>query len=155
MSHERTLVIIKPDAFNRSLVGRIITKFEEKGLKLVALRMKFLPQEKLEDHYGHHKEKPFFAGLVKYMSSAPAVLVVLEGKEAVSVVRTMCGPTNSRTAPPGTVRGDFGMSGGQNIVHSSENAQEAQKEIMRFFREDEILSYDKADLNQIYAEDEI
>lgn len=151
---EKTLVLLKPDSLNRSLLGEIIHRFERKGLKIAGLKMMQLSDVLLEDHYGHHKDKPFFGGLKKFMSHAPVVAIVLEGLEAVEVVRQLCGPTSGRKAPPGTVRGDFSMSVQTNIVHASESADIAEKEIWRFFNADEIFEYQKSDFEEVYGEEE-
>ncbi|MBI4044696.1 MAG: nucleoside-diphosphate kinase [Candidatus Diapherotrites archaeon] len=151
---ERTLVIIKPDALNRSIVGEIISRFEKKGLKIVAMKMQRLQEEKLREHYGKHKDKDFFNDLIKYMSSIPSVLLVLEGKEAVDVVRKMTGNTVGRKAEPGTIRGDFSMSVQVNIVHASDSAEEAKREVRRFFSEEEIQHYSKLDFDWVYSSDE-
>jgi nucleoside-diphosphate kinase len=150
----QTLIIIKPDAVNRSLVGKVLQRFEEKGLRIVGMKMEKLNETKLTEHYYHHKDKPFFKELVQFMSSIPSVLVVLEGKDAISVVRTMVGPTNARTAPPGTIRGDFSLSFQTNIIHASENDEAAKAEIKRFFSETELCEYQKADFNSLYCEAE-
>lgn len=152
---ERTLVIIKPDAVNRDLAGRIIARFERKGLKVAGIRMEKLSREKLHEHYSHHKEKPFFPELVKFMSSAPCIFLVLEGRDAVEVVRRMCGATNGRNAEPGTIRGDFSVSTQANLVHASDSRETAEKEIKRFFREGELHNYGKAQEPWIYSEEEM
>lgn len=151
---ERTLVIIKPDAFQRGLLGQILQRFERKGLKIAGLKMVHLNDVLLEEHYSHHKEKPFFAGLKNFMKQSPCVVVCLEGLEAISVVRTLCGPTSGRAALPGTIRGDFSISTQANIVHASDSVENAEKEIYRFFNHDEIYNYDKCDIGQVYGEEE-
>lgn len=151
---EQTLVIIKPDAVNRCLIGEVVKRFEQKGLKVKAMKMQLLQPYVLKEHYAHHQEKAFFGELVKYMSSIPSVLMVLEGKEAISVVRTMVGPTQGREALPGTIRGDYSVSNQSNIVHASENAEAAKSEIKRFFKEEEIYDYQKMDFDWIYSRDE-
>lgn len=151
---ERTLVIIKPDAVNRSIVGKIVSRFEQKGLKIVGMKMQKLHETKLKEHYGKHKDRHFFDELIKYMSSIPSVLVVLEGKECVDVVRRMTGDTLSRKAVPGTIRGDFSMSIQVNVIHASDSPQEAEKEIQRFFSEDELQHYGKLDFDWVYSSDE-
>ncbi|MCX8158536.1 MAG: nucleoside-diphosphate kinase [Candidatus Diapherotrites archaeon] len=154
MVNEKTLVIIKPDAVNRGLVGEIITRFENKGLKIVAMKMELLKEEILEHHYAHHKGKSFFQGLIRFMSSVPSVIMVLEGKEAVRVVRKMCGDTCGRDAEAGTIRGDFSMSVQNNIIHASESIDAAKEEIKRFFKDEEIHSYKRIDFEYLYAENE-
>lgn len=150
----RTLVILKPDAVNRSLAGRVITRFEEKGLKIVGMKMEHLDIYKLKEHYSQYLDKPFFGEIVKYMSSIPCILMIIEGKDAVAVVRKLVGETNGRNATPGTIRGDFSLSIQSNLIHASENDEIAKYEIKRFFKDGEIFDYDKMDFNWIYAESE-
>ncbi len=151
---DRTLVIVKPGAVKRGIIGRVIQRFEDKGLKIVAMKMRQLDDRILEEHYAHLKDKPFFPRLVRAMKSAPVVLMVIEGKDVVDVVRKMAGPTNGREALPGTIRGDFSMSIQNNVVHASDSKESAEKEIKRFFSDDEIHEYSKNE-ELIYAEDEI
>ncbi|HLD59209.1 MAG TPA: nucleoside-diphosphate kinase [archaeon] len=151
---EQTLVIIKPDAMNRDLAGRVLSRFEEKGLKIVAMKMELLQPPKLKEHYAHLKEKPFYNEIIKYMSSIPSILVVLEGKQAVEVVRKMTGPTQGRDAPSGTIRGDFSMSNQSNLVHASDSIETAKNEIERFFKKEEIHEYVKMNFEWIYSSEE-
>src|SRR3989338_7355304 len=130
---EQTVVLLKPDALQRGLVGEIIHRFERKGLKLVALKMMDVSDAILEEHYAHHKDKPFFLQLKEFMSSSPLVCMILEGKDAVSVVRKMAGTTSGREADLGSVRGDFSMSTSTNIIHVSDSEASAKEEIVRFF----------------------
>lgn len=155
MKMQKTLVLLKPDALQRNLLGEIVSRFERKGLKIAGLKMLKLDEKILEDHYFHHKDKPFFKDLVKFMSSAPIIAMVLEGVEAVNAVRLLCGPTVGRKADAGSIRGDLSMSHQHNIIHASDSAETAEKEIFRFFNEDEIFDYNKIDLAAIYAEDEL
>ncbi|VVB71273.1 Nucleoside diphosphate kinase [uncultured archaeon] len=141
---ERTLVILKPDAVQRNLVGELIQKFEKKGLKLVAMKLSQLTDEILDVHYAHHKDKPFFKSLKDFMKSAPVILMVLEGPEAVSVVRLMIGITKSREAQPGTIRGDYAISTPDNLVHASDSLETAQIEVKRFFKPEELYSWNRA-----------
>jgi len=150
----RTLVIIKPDAVNRCLVGEVIKRFENKGLKILGLKMVKLKPYTLKEHYAHHKDKAFFKELISYMSSIPSIAMVLEGKDAVKVVRKMVGSTQGREAEPGTIRGDYSVSNQNNIVHASENEEKAEEEIKRFFTEEEINSYNKMNFDWIYSKDE-
>ncbi len=150
---EKTLIIIKPDALQRNLLAEIIGRFERKGLKIVGLKMIQLSDVLLEEHYAHHKDKPFFEGLKVFMKSSPVVAMVLEGMEAVKVVRQLCGATSGREADIGTIRGDLAISK-QNIVHASDSAEAAEKEIWRFFNTDEIFDYQKIDYDYLYGEDE-
>jgi nucleoside-diphosphate kinase len=151
---EQTLVIFKPDAVNRSVIGEILHRFERKGLKIVAMKMDYLKDTVLTEHYSHLKNKPFFKNILKYMKSTPAVLLVLEGSNAVEVVRTLAGPTYGVEAPAGTIRGDYSLSIQNTVIHASDSKEKAKEEIKRFFKKDEIHKYDKIDFEMIYAEDE-
>ncbi|HEX3000160.1 MAG TPA: nucleoside-diphosphate kinase [Armatimonadota bacterium] len=151
---ERTLVILKPDAVQRGILGQIISRLERKGLQIAAMKMAQLSDALLEEHYRHHINKPFFGGLKQFMKSSPVVLMVVEGLDAVSVVRDLCGPTNCRKAPAGTIRGDFGMSQQSNLIHASDSVEAAQAEVARFFRPEEIHDYDRIDKQVVYAADE-
>ncbi len=142
---ERTLVLLKPDAVQRRLVGRIISRIEDKGLKIVGLKMIRVSRELAEKHYAEHREKAFYAELVHFVTSAPVVAMVVEGPKAVEVVRKMMGKTNPLEAEPGTIRGDFGLSVTMNLVHGSDSLASAAREIALFFGEDEILGYSTAD----------
>ena len=136
---ERSLVLIKPDAMERDLAGTIISRLESQGLKLVAIRMLHLDKGLAERHYGVHKEKPFFKGLVGYITSAPIIASVFKGENAVAAIREIMGPTDPAKAMAGTIRGDFGIDIEQNSVHGSDSPQNAEQEIKLFFREDEIF----------------
>jgi len=151
---ERTLIIVKPDALQRNLLGEIIHRFERKGLKLTGLKMMSIDDLKVSEHYSHHVDKPFFTSLKQFMQSAPVVVMVLEGLEAIQAVRLIVGPTKGRIADAGSIRGDFAMSTQCNIVHASDSSENAEKEIYRFFNEDELFSYKKIDFEFIYGEDE-
>lgn len=151
---ERTLVLLKPDALQRGLVGEIIHRFERKGLKVVGLKMLSASDALIEEHYIHHKDKPFFAGLRAFMQSSPLIAMALEGVEAISTVRKMAGITKSREAEFGTVRGDFGMSVQANLVHVSEDSAAATEELKRFFSDDELFDYQRPFDANIYSEDE-
>jgi len=153
--HERTLIIVKPDALQRNLLGDIIQRFERKGLKIIGLRMISLDDLLLDKHYSHHKNKPFFNSLKSFMKSAPVVLMVLEGLEAVSAVRLITGATKGREADAGTIRGDFSMSGQCNIVHASDSPENAEKEIEVLFQTDDLFDYDKIDKTFVYGDDEL
>jgi len=144
---EKTFVMVKPDGVQRNLIGKIIDRFEEKGLKVIALKMMQISEELAHKHYGEHKGKPFFQGLVEYITSGPVVAMVLEGKEAVSAVRNMMGATNPLKADPGTIRGTYAMDIGRNVVHGSDSPDSAKREIALFFNDTEILNYKReADL---------
>lgn len=151
---ERTLIIVKPDALQRNLLGEIIHRFERKGLKLVGLKMMAIDDLKIDEHYAHHKDKPFFKNLKNFMQASPVVVMVLEGVEAVNAVRLIVGPTKGREADAGSIRGDFAMSTQCNIVHASDSEQTAKKEIKRFFKKDELFEYKKMDFEWIYGKDE-
>jgi len=140
---ERTLVLIKPDALQRGLSGTIIARLEARGLKIVAIKLMQVSSELAQQHYGEHSEKPFFKGLVKFITSSPIIAMVLEGIEAVSVVRNSMGETNPKNAAPGTIRGDFALDMGRNLIHGSDSIESARKEISLFFANTEILNYQR------------
>ncbi|MFA5196638.1 MAG: nucleoside-diphosphate kinase [Bacteroidales bacterium] len=152
---ERTVVLVKPDGVQRGLIGEIIHRFERKGLKLVGLKMINLNDAVLDEWYVHHKDKPFFPGLKKYMKSYPVVAMLLEGIECVSTVRKMIGITKAREAEQGSIRGDFAMSQQYNLIHASENIEIAKKEELLIFNVDEIFKWDKKDLETIYLDEEL
>ncbi|MBA7494069.1 Nucleoside diphosphate kinase [subsurface metagenome] len=135
---ERSLVLIKPDAMQRGLIGTIITHLEKEGLKLTALKMLHLDKALARQHYAIHRDKPFFEGLVNYISSAPIIAAVFEGKKAVEVIRKAMGATDPTRAEAGTIRGDFGIDIERNTIHGSDSVETAEKEIRLFFSEDEI-----------------
>ncbi len=137
---ERTLVIIKPDAVQRRLVGEIIHRFERRGLRIIALKLLKIDLSLAERHYAEHKGKPFYEPLIKYITAAPAVVMVLEGYKAISAVRRMLGATNPAEAEPGTIRADYAMQTRYNLVHGSDGTDTAKREIDLFFTEDEIVS---------------
>jgi len=132
---DRTLILVKPDAFARSLSGEIIARFERKGLRLVALRHMTMTRELAEQHYAEHAERPFFGELVDFITSGPLVAMVLEGTEAVKAARQVIGATNPLEAAPGSIRGDFAIEMGQNMVHGSDSAESAEREAALFFPE--------------------
>ncbi len=148
---ERTLIILKPDAVNRGLVGEVIHRFERKGIKIAAMKMEHLTDKALEEHYAHLASKPFFPSIKNFMKSAPSVLIVLEGRRVVDVVRKMAGVTEGVDAEPGTIRGDFSLSIQNTIIHASDSVEAAPKEIKRFFKESELLEYTKIDLDMVYS----
>jgi nucleoside-diphosphate kinase len=151
---ERTLLIFKPDALNRALVGEILHRFERKGLKIVGMKMMYLSDDLLDEHYSHLKDKPFFPRIKKFMKSAPSILCVLEGNNVISVVRNLVGVTRGYEAASGTIRGDYSLSGQCNVVHASDSIVASDIEIARFFKDNELFNYEKVDLNFVYAEDE-
>lgn len=152
---EQTFVILKPSAIARSLVGDVITRFQRKGLIIRGLKMMQLDETILREHYAHLVERPFFPSLLRSMMATPVIVMVLEGKDAVDVVRSMVGATNCRKAAPGTIRGDFGMSGQENIVHASDSPANAIIEINRFFKPEEIFDYGMPTLMSTYEPDEL
>lgn len=152
---ERTLVILKPDALQRGLVGEIIARFEDKGIKISGMKMMRLSDVLLDKHYAQHKGKPFLPRLKEGMKRLPVVMIVFEGLEVARVVRTMCGPTDGKNAPSGTIRGDYSMSIANTIVHSSEDVAAAKREIGIFFTKKELFDYNKPDFSYYYAEDEL
>lgn len=152
---ERTFVIIKPCSLQRGLVGEIIGRFEKKGLKLVAMKMYRFTKEKCAEHYAHLVQKPFYPIIESSMMAAPVILCCWEGIDAVSVVREMVGSTNGRKALPGTLRGDLCMSHQENIVHASDSLETADKELKRFFTDEDYFDYDSPLFPFLYAEDEL
>ena len=140
---ERTLIIFKPDAMNRQLVGRILGRFEDRGLRIAALKLQQSPREQVEQHYAVHRGKPFHDSLVAFMTTGPVLVGVLEGPSAVTVVRNMLGATNGLNAAPGTIRGDFGLDQQYNLVHASDSLETARLEIELFFKPAEIVSYER------------
>ncbi|MBP7748078.1 MAG: nucleoside-diphosphate kinase [Phycisphaerae bacterium] len=140
---ERTLIIFKPDAVHRQLVGRILTRFEDKGLRIAALKLQHSPRAQVEQHYEVHRRRPFYGSLVEFMTSGPVIVAVLEGPNAISVVRNLLGATNGQQAAAGTIRGDFGLDQQYNLVHASDGPETAQKEIELFFKPAEIVSYER------------
>ena len=148
---ERTLIIIKPDAVQRHLAGRIIARFESKGLKLVAAKFMQIPEELARRHYAAHRDKPFFEPAVTFMSSAPSLLMVWEADGVVDIARKMIGSTFGYEAQPGTIRGDFGCSQRYNLIHGSDSPESAEKEIDLFFRPEELVEYDLADASWLYS----
>jgi len=151
---ERTLLLIKPDALQRGLVGDILARFERKGFKIVGLKMLHVSKDLAREHYAHLTAKPFYPDLEKFVTSFPIVAAVIEGKEAVEVTRLIVGPTNASKAPGGTVRGDFSNSTSRNVIHASDSKEAAEKEIKRFFKHDELFDYKLNNEQFLYASDE-
>lgn len=143
MALEKTFVMVKPDGVQRGLVGEIVGRFEKKGLKLVAAKLIQVPEAVAQEHYAEHKERPFFGELVTFITSSPVFAMVLEGENAISVARTMMGKTNPAESAPGTIRGDFGLTIGMNIIHGSDSTESAAREVALWFSNDTV-SYDKA-----------
>jgi nucleoside-diphosphate kinase len=149
---ERTLIIVKPEGVQRGLIGNVITRLELRGLKFVGLKLMHITPVLAEQHYGVHKGKPFYPGLVKHITSGPVVVGVVEGPEAISVVRTTMGATNPAEAIPGTIRGDYALEIGFNIIHGSDGPETAVQEINLFFRSQELLSYGLVTDQWVYEE---
>jgi len=147
---ERTLIILKPDAVQRGLSGEIITRFEKKGLQIVGMKMMRIPPQLAETHYEPHKGKPFYQGLVKFMTSSSVVVLALAGKDAVAIARKMMGANFGSTAEPGTIRGDYGVSNSFNLIHGSDSPEAAQRELKLFFKPDELLDWTPASQGWVY-----
>src|SRR5947207_10840270 len=147
---ERTLIILKPDAVQRNLCGEIITRFERKGLQIVAAKLMRIPQQLAEKHYEPHKGKPFYPGLVKFMTSSPVLVLVLAGKDAIAIARKMMGATFGSKAEPGTIRGDLGVSNSFNLIHGSDSPESAARELALFFKEGELIDWTPAGQGWVY-----
>jgi len=141
---QKTLVLLKPDAVQRGLVGELVSRLERKGLKLVGMKLVRMNDALARQHYAEHVDKPFFKGLAQFITSGPLVAMAIEGEDAICMVRTLMGETNPANAAPGTVRGDYAVSIGLNLVHGSDSLESAQRELALFFKKDEILEYDRA-----------
>ena len=141
---ERTLVLVKPDGVQRQLTGRILARYEERGLKLVGLKLVQVSRATAEEHYAAHREKPFFAGLVDFITSSPLVAMAVEGTNAVSVCRAINGATRPHEAAPGTIRGDLALETGMNLVHASDSPENAAQELALWFEPAELLDYERA-----------
>ena len=152
---EKTLVILKPCALQRGIIGEVIQRFEKKGLQLCGIKMMQLSDEILKEHYAHLVHKPFFKRIKDSMMVSPVIVCCWKGIDAIQVVRAMAGPTNGRQAPPGTIRGDFSMSVQENIVHTSDSVETAAIELARFFNNDEIFEFNQHQLDFLYANDEL
>ena len=151
---ERSVVLVKPDGVQRGLVGEIISRFERKGLHLVGIKMISLSDAILDEWYAHHKDKPFFGDLKRFMTSAPVVAMVWQGPQVASIIRKMIGVTKASEAEIGTVRGDFAVSTQYNIIHASENADIAKKEIELMFSDTDLFDWDKTDLAHVVPSEE-
>jgi nucleoside-diphosphate kinase len=147
---ERTLIILKPDAVQRGLVGRILTRFEEKGLQIVGLKQLTISPDLAAKHYAPHKGKPFYEGLVRFMTSSPVVVIALEGQGVIDVARKMIGATFGFKAEPGTIRGDYGVSSSFNLIHGSDSPESAKAELALWFAPEELVNYDLANRVWIY-----
>jgi len=140
---QRTLLLVKPDGVQRQLVGRVLQRFEDRGLKIVGLKLVQTSRELAEEHYAVHREKPFFTGLVDFITSAPLVAAALEGPNAIAIVRAMNGATRPHEAEPGSIRGDFAVETAQNLVHASDSPENATAELALWFRPDELMGYER------------
>lgn len=147
---EKTFLMVKPDGVQRNLIGEIVSRFEKKGFRLVAAKLMNVSTELAEEHYGEHKERPFFGELVDFITSGPVFAMVWEGENVISVARQMMGATNPKDAAPGTIRGDFGVNVGKNVIHGSDSPESAVREIGIFFNENELLDYEKLMNQWIY-----
>lgn len=145
MPTEKTFAMLKPGVLERKIVGEIITRFERKGLRLAAVKLRKIPRELCEQHYAEHKERPFFGELVNYVTGGPVLTMVISGEDAIATVRTLCGPTKPADAPPGTIRGDYGAVVTKNVIHASDSAESASREIQLFFEAGEIIEYPTGD----------
>ncbi len=152
MNIQRTLILLKPDALQRDLLGEIIRRFELKGLKIIGLKFVRLTNDMLDEHYAHLADKPFFGSLKAFMMQTPVVGLVLEGIDGVEAVRKIVGATNPRTADAGTIRADFAMNVPSNLIHASDSAENAQGEIRRFFSDEEVVQYEKITDKFIFGE---
>lgn len=147
---QKSFVMMKPDAVQRRLMGKILSRFEEKGLQIVAVKLMQIDEDLAKTHYGEHADKPFFGSLIEYITSSPSLAMVIEGEEAISTIRKLVGATNPLEADLGTIRGDFAMDIGRNIIHASDSPDSAEREINLFFNEDEICDYEIVDNKLIY-----
>lgn len=151
---ERTLILIKPDAIQRGLVGEIVGRFERKGLKVIGLKMMSLSEAVLREHYAHIVDKSFYPGVENFMMSSPVVAICLEGIEVVEAVRLLVGITKARAAEAGSIRGDLAMSHSCNVIHASDSVENAEKEVKRFFKPDELFDYRKSEYEHVYNDEE-
>lgn len=147
---ERTFLMVKPDGVQRNLIGEIVSRFEKKGFQLVGAKLMNISQELAEQHYGEHKERPFFGELVDFITSGPVFAMVWEGENVIATARQMMGATNPKDAAPGTIRGDFGVTVGKNVIHGSDSPESAAREIGLFFKKEELVSYSKLMNEWIY-----
>src|SRR3954462_13271155 len=147
---ERTLIIFKPDAVQRNICGEILTRFEKKGLQLVGCKMMKIPQQLAETHYEPHRGKPFYPGLVKFMTSSPVIVLALAGKDSIAIARKLMGATFGSKAEPGTIRGDYGVSNSFNLIHGSDAPESAQRELGLFFKQGELVEWSPAGQGWVY-----
>lgn len=147
---DKTFLMVKPDGVERQLIGEIVSRFEKKGLQLVGAKLMSIPKEAAETHYGEHKEKPFFGELVDFITSGPVFAMVWQGEQVVDVTRQIIGKTNPKEALPGTIRGDYGLTVGKNIIHGSDSPESAEREINLFFKQEELTNWDQTISSWIY-----
>lgn len=147
---EKTFIMVKPDGVQRNLVGEIVKRLEAKGFKLAGAKLMVISDDLAKTHYGEHKEKPFFVELVDFITSGPVFAMIWEGENVIKIARDMMGKTNPSEAAPGTIRGDFGVTVGKNVIHGSDAPESAEKEMALFFSENEIVDYNKQDSSWIY-----
>ncbi len=140
---EKTFLMVKPDGVQRNLIGEIVTRFEKKGFTLAGAKLMQISDELAQNHYGEHKERPFFGELVDFITSGPVFAMVWEGENVIATARNMMGKTNPTDAAPGTIRGDYAVQVGQNIIHGSDSPESAEREINLFFKEEELVNYEK------------
>ncbi|MFP7477353.1 nucleoside-diphosphate kinase [Terribacillus saccharophilus] len=147
---EKTFLMVKPDGVQRGLIGEIVTRFEKKGLKLLAGKIMVVTEEQAKTHYIEHESKPFFGSLISYITSGPVFAMVWEGKDSVALTRSMIGATKPTDAAPGTIRGDYAVEMSRNLIHGSDSAESAEREIANMFKADELVSYEQATAKWLY-----
>jgi nucleoside-diphosphate kinase len=147
---EKTFLMVKPDGVQRNLIGEIVSRFEKKGFQLVGAKLMQIPTELAEEHYSEHKERPFFGELVDFITSGPVFAMVWQGENVIATARAMMGSTNPKDAQPGTIRGDFGVTVGKNVIHGSDSPASAEREINLFFKPEELVAYSKDSDKWIY-----
>lgn len=147
---EKTFLMVKPDGVQRELIGEIVSRFEKKGFQLLGAKLMQISNELAEEHYGEHKERPFFGELVDFITSGPVFAMVWQGENVIATARQMMGSTNPKDAAPGTIRGDFGVTVGKNVIHGSDSPESAKREIGLFFKEEELIEYSKLINNWVY-----
>ena len=142
---QKTLVLLKPDAVHRHLIGAILHRFEQKGLRIVAMKIMHASKELAQKHYAVHKDKPFYSSLITFLTSGPLVAIVMDGRESINVIRNLMGPTDGAKAPPGTIRGDYALSVQNNLVHGSDSPENAAGEVALWFKPEELVRYTPVD----------
>ncbi|MBM7713630.1 nucleoside-diphosphate kinase [Siminovitchia sp. FSL H7-0308] len=147
---EKTFLMVKPDGVQRELIGEIVSRFEKKGFQLIGAKLMQISNELAEEHYGEHKERPFFGELVDFITSGPVFAMVWQGENVIATARQMMGATNPKDAAPGTIRGDFGVTVGKNVIHGSDSPESAKREIGLFFKKEELIEYSKLINNWVY-----